>query len=80
MRPGSGAPDPVPSELDLSRVPTHVGCVMDGNGRWAAAHGVDVAERVVFVLTREDARHRPYARHAIVSSGRPAVDAGYVAA
>ena len=28
--------DPVPSELDLSRVPAHVACVMDGNGRWAS--------------------------------------------
>ncbi|MDA8360059.1 MAG: polyprenyl diphosphate synthase [Actinomycetota bacterium] len=27
---------PVPSELDLRRVPVHVACVMDGNGRWAS--------------------------------------------
>ena len=27
--------DPIPPELDLTRVPTHVACVMDGNGRWA---------------------------------------------
>lgn len=26
--------------LDLSRIPTHVGCVMDGNGRWAQARGL----------------------------------------
>ena len=30
-------PDPVPPEFDLSRVPVHVACVMDGNGRWANA-------------------------------------------
>ncbi|MGH9091315.1 MAG: polyprenyl diphosphate synthase [Acidimicrobiales bacterium] len=30
------AVDPVPSELDLARVPAHVACVMDGNGRWAS--------------------------------------------
>ncbi|HXA73643.1 MAG TPA: hypothetical protein VNV83_05330, partial [Acidimicrobiales bacterium] len=33
---GAEKPDPIPPELDLSRVPTHVACVMDGNGRWAA--------------------------------------------
>jgi undecaprenyl diphosphate synthase len=26
--------------LDLSRVPAHVACVMDGNGRWASARGL----------------------------------------
>ena len=26
---------PVPSELDLTRLPQHVGIIMDGNGRWA---------------------------------------------
>ena len=27
----------IPAALDLSRVPQHVACVMDGNGRWAQA-------------------------------------------
>ena len=27
---------PVPPELDRDRVPAHVACVMDGNGRWAS--------------------------------------------
>lgn len=26
--------------MDTSKVPTHVGIIMDGNGRWAKAHGV----------------------------------------
>ena len=26
---------PVPSQLDLTRLPQHVGIIMDGNGRWA---------------------------------------------
>jgi undecaprenyl diphosphate synthase len=38
------APDPVPAELDRSRVPTHVACVMDGNGRWAKARGLPRTE------------------------------------
>jgi undecaprenyl diphosphate synthase len=37
-------PDPVPSELDRSRVPNHVACVMDGNGRWASARGLPRTE------------------------------------
>jgi undecaprenyl diphosphate synthase len=40
----SEAPDPVPAELDLSRVPVHVACVMDGNGRWASARGLPRTE------------------------------------
>ena len=46
--PGNGndpaTPDPVPPELDLSRVPVHVACVMDGNGRWANARGLPRTE------------------------------------
>jgi undecaprenyl diphosphate synthase len=38
------APDPVPAELDLSRVPVHVACVMDGNGRWAKQRGLPRTE------------------------------------
>jgi undecaprenyl diphosphate synthase len=26
--------------IDLDRIPTHVGCVMDGNGRWAQRRGL----------------------------------------
>ncbi len=37
-------PDPVPPELDRSRVPVHVACVMDGNGRWASARGLPRTE------------------------------------
>jgi undecaprenyl diphosphate synthase len=29
-----------PFGVDLDRVPTHVACVMDGNGRWAAQRGL----------------------------------------
>jgi undecaprenyl diphosphate synthase len=32
------------SGLDLSRVPAHVACVMDGNGRWATARGLKRTE------------------------------------
>ncbi len=35
-----GAADPVPLELDRARIPVHVACVMDGNGRWAAKRGL----------------------------------------
>lgn len=30
----------VPTDLDLSRVPSHVAIVMDGNGRWAKQRGM----------------------------------------
>jgi undecaprenyl diphosphate synthase len=37
--------DPVaPEGLDLRRVPAHVACVMDGNGRWAAQRGLPRTE------------------------------------
>jgi undecaprenyl diphosphate synthase len=36
--------DPVPDALDRTRVPVHVGCVMDGNGRWASARGLPRTE------------------------------------
>ena len=36
--------DPVPSKLDRTRVPVHVACVMDGNGRWASARGLPRTE------------------------------------
>jgi len=41
--PEEGA-DPVPAALDRTRVPTHVACVMDGNGRWASARGLPRTE------------------------------------
>jgi len=28
------------ADLDPNRIPTHVGCVMDGNGRWASDRGL----------------------------------------
>jgi undecaprenyl diphosphate synthase len=31
-------------DIDLSRLPVHVGCVMDGNGRWAAKRGLPRTE------------------------------------
>ena len=36
--------DPVPAALDRTRVPAHVACVMDGNGRWANARGLPRTE------------------------------------
>jgi undecaprenyl diphosphate synthase len=33
-------PTPIPSNLDLSTIPHHVGVVMDGNGRWATRRGL----------------------------------------
>jgi len=36
--------DRVPDDLDLSRVPVHVACVMDGNGRWASRRGLPRTE------------------------------------
>ena len=34
----------VPPGIDPARVPVHVGCVMDGNGRWAARQGLPRTE------------------------------------
>ena len=34
----------VPSDIDLARIPTHVACVMDGNGRWAQRRGLKRTE------------------------------------
>jgi len=33
-------PSPMPRGIDVSRVPAHVACVMDGNGRWASQRGL----------------------------------------
>jgi undecaprenyl diphosphate synthase len=38
------APDVVPRQLDRKRVPAHIGCVMDGNGRWAKRRGLPRTE------------------------------------
>jgi undecaprenyl diphosphate synthase len=43
-QPDTSTPDPIPPDLDLTRVPTHVACVMDGNGRWASARGLPRTE------------------------------------
>ncbi|MCH7788226.1 MAG: di-trans,poly-cis-decaprenylcistransferase [Acidobacteria bacterium] len=32
------------SGIDLDRVPSHIGCIMDGNGRWAAKRGLPRTE------------------------------------
>jgi undecaprenyl diphosphate synthase len=34
----------VPHDIDLARVPAHVACVMDGNGRWAQQRGLPRTE------------------------------------
>ena len=34
----------LPVRIDPERIPTHVGCVMDGNGRWAEARGLPRTE------------------------------------
>lgn len=31
----------IPPTLDLNRVPAHIAVIMDGNGRWATARGLD---------------------------------------
>lgn len=28
------------SELDMDRIPSHISCIMDGNGRWATSRGL----------------------------------------
>jgi undecaprenyl diphosphate synthase len=34
----------VPADIDLTRVPNHIACVMDGNGRWATQRGLKRTE------------------------------------
>lgn len=37
-----GAPDDISlDDVDLERIPAHVSIIMDGNGRWATARGLD---------------------------------------
>lgn len=37
----SDAPDDIDmSQLDMARIPRHISCIMDGNGRWATARGL----------------------------------------
>jgi undecaprenyl diphosphate synthase len=38
------APTPLPDGIDGSRIPAHVGIVMDGNGRWARRKGLPRTE------------------------------------
>ena len=33
-------PEPWPARVDAARLPRHVACVMDGNGRWASRRGL----------------------------------------
>lgn len=32
------------ADIDLDRVPSHISCIMDGNGRWATARGMSRTE------------------------------------
>jgi undecaprenyl diphosphate synthase len=41
---GSATRATVVADLDLSRLPTHIACVMDGNGRWAQRRGLPRTE------------------------------------
>ena len=34
----------IPADLELRRIPAHVACVVDGNGRWAQARGLPRTE------------------------------------
>ena len=34
----------LPTGIDPSRIPTHIACVMDGNGRWATTRGLKRTE------------------------------------
>src|SRR5215217_6196626 len=34
----------LPAGIDSSRIPTHIACVMDGNGRWATTRGLPRTE------------------------------------
>ena len=37
----TGAPEDIALEdIDLERIPRHISCIMDGNGRWATARGL----------------------------------------
>ena len=38
------SPGPWPSGIDATRLPHHVACVMDGNGRWASRRGLPRTE------------------------------------
>jgi undecaprenyl diphosphate synthase len=40
LLPGSTVRPVLTDGIDLARVPTHVACVMDGNGRWATSRGL----------------------------------------
>ena len=39
------APDDIDmAQLDMARIPRHISCIMDGNGRWATARGLNRGE------------------------------------
>lgn len=41
----SDAPDDISlSDIDLERIPRHISCIMDGNGRWATGRGLSRTE------------------------------------
>jgi undecaprenyl diphosphate synthase len=40
LRSGGNVPDVNIPGIDPSRIPNHIACVMDGNGRWAAQQGL----------------------------------------
>jgi undecaprenyl diphosphate synthase len=41
---GSATGATVAADIDLARIPTHIACVMDGNGRWAQRRGLPRTE------------------------------------
>jgi undecaprenyl diphosphate synthase len=41
---GPATPASAPADLDLGRIPAHIACVMDGNGRWAQRRGLPRTE------------------------------------
>ena len=41
---GSATRATVAADIDLGRIPTHIACVMDGNGRWAQRRGLPRTE------------------------------------
>lgn len=46
-------------DIDMARIPRHVSCIMDGNGRWATSRGLG-AERAI---RPESSRCRRFTPH-----------------
>ena len=71
-------------ELDLSRIPQHVAIIMDGNGRWAAQHGlerfeghirgVESVRRAIQAATRHGVRYLTLYAFSTENWGRPAAE------